>query len=265
MDRGSSARVDLLDGFSLRLEDGPRGGSDAVPRGVQRLVARLGLSHRPARTAIAGQLWPDVPEAHAHGSLRSALWRVQRLAPGLVQVSGDSLSLADDVKVDVRELVGWARRVFDPRVRLDEMSALDLPLRGELLPGWYDDWVLLERERLRQIHMHALEALADRFADAGRYGEAVQAAHAAVAVEPLRESAHRLVVRVHLAEGNVVEAMAAFESFQAMLAEELGVAPTQRMRELVGRFPRSRRHPAAPAATSSRWPAGPAHRSPGRA
>ena len=86
--------------------------------------------------------------------------------------------------------------------------------------------MLLERERVRQLRMHALEALAEKLAAAGRYGEAVQAAYAAVVAEPLRESAHRAVVRVHLVEGNVAEAVRAYDSFRTMLAEELGVAPS---------------------------------------
>ena len=122
-----------------------------------------------------------------------------------MQVSGGTLSLARSVRVDVRELTEWAQRMLDPRSEADAATVPDVGLRGELLPGWYDDWVLLERERLRQLRMHALEALAEKLADAGRYGEAVQAAYAAVVAEPLRESAHRAVVRVHLVEGNLAE------------------------------------------------------------
>jgi DNA-binding SARP family transcriptional activator len=233
MDQATVTRVDLLDGFSLEFTHGCAKGRDILPRGVQRLVARLSLSTRPARTAIAGQLWPDVPEAHAHGSLRSALWRLHKIAPGLIDASGDSLSLAAAVRVDVRELTDWARRITDPGTRLEEISTAEECLRGELLPGWYDDWVLLERERLRQLRMHALEALAGRLSAAGRYGEAVQAAYAAVHAEPLRESAHRAVVRVHLAEGNVVEAVRAYRAFRRLLAHELGCEPTRQMRNLL--------------------------------
>ena len=118
---------------------------------------------------------------------------------------------------------------------------------AELLPGWYDEWVLLERERLCQLRMHALEAWAGKLAAAGRYGEAIQAACAAVGVEPLRESAHRALVRVHLAEGNVAEAVRAYESFRALLAAELGVEPTAQMDALVCRF---RRSAAAPLITT---------------
>jgi DNA-binding SARP family transcriptional activator len=227
-------RVSLLDGFFVHLGDGAgRGPVHDLPRGVQRLVAHVCLSGRPPRATIAGHLWPDVPEEHAHGSLRSALWRLHRVAPGLLHASGSVLTLAEGVRVDVQELGNWARRVADPACCLADVDTPDLGLRGELLPGWYDDWVLLERERLRQLRMHALEEVAARLAAAGRYGDALQAAYAAVNSEPLRESAHRTVVRVHLEEGNAAEALRAYDQFRVLLAEELGVRPSQHMTRLV--------------------------------
>jgi DNA-binding SARP family transcriptional activator len=148
-------------------------------------------------------------------------------------VSGGSLGLAADVRVDVRELGDWARRVRDPQVGINEVDMPDTGLRGQLLPGWYDDWVLLERERLHQLRMHAFEAVAKRLTAAGRHGEALEAAYATVRAEPLRESAHRTVVRVHLAEGNVVEALRAYEQFRTLLDDELGVVPSAQMVQLV--------------------------------
>jgi DNA-binding SARP family transcriptional activator len=235
MDLASTTRVALLDGFSVEVGAGRPGAAvDDLPRGVQRLVAHLSLAGHPARGAIAGSLWPDVPEEHAHGSLRSALWRLQKVVPGLVEVSGGALGLASDVRVDVRELTAWAHSVLDPASGAEDLVAPDIALQGELLPGWYDDWVLLERERLRQLRMHALEVLADRLVCAGRHGEAIQAAYAAVRAEPLRESTHRVLIRAHLAEGNVAEAMRAHDSFCRLLADELGVCPTGQMQELIG-------------------------------
>ncbi|MBM7809041.1 DNA-binding SARP family transcriptional activator [Geodermatophilus bullaregiensis] len=232
-----NARVSLLDGFRVSVDDARAETTvGGLPHGVQRLIAHLGLSGRPARGAVAGQLWPEVPESHAHGSLRSALWRVQKAVPGLVDVSGGAVALARGVRVDVRELVDWARAVLDPGTRVERIATPAAALAGELLPGWYDDWVLLERERLRQLRMHALEVLADRLVLAGRYGEAVQAAYEAARDEPLRESAHRAIVRVHLAEGNLAEAMRAYTTFRDALARELGVPPTRQMEDLVSRW-----------------------------
>jgi DNA-binding SARP family transcriptional activator len=235
--------VTLLDGFEIHLggRDRPMT-SDRLPRGVQRLVARLCMSGRPPRSAVAGQLWPDVPESHAHASLRSALWRLQKAAPGLVEVSAGCLALADGVRVDVQELGEWARAVRDPDVPPEDFVVPDAALLGELLPGWYDDWVLLERERLRQVRMHALEQVAARLAAAGRYGEALDAAYAAVRAEPLRESAHRTIVRVHFAEGNVAEALRAHSQFRALLQDELGVQPSELMTRLLDGSPWARAH-----------------------
>ncbi len=235
-----TGRLVLLDGFSVR-HSAARHAETAVdlPHGAQRLVAYLGLARQPARSAVAGALWPEVSEALAHSSLRSALWRLQKAAPGMVEVSRGALALACGVRVDVRELTSWAREVLDPRTDAAAVPQLDVGRSGELLPGWYDDWVLLEREGLRQLRMHACEALADKLSRAGRYGEAVQAAHTAVRAEPLRESAHRTLVRIHLAEGNLTEALRAYESFRTLLLGELGVEPTGSMQSLVSRFRRS--------------------------
>jgi pentatricopeptide repeat protein len=234
VDVSPAARVSLLDGFRLQL--GGRGASrdvDDLPRGVQRLIAHVGLAGKRARTSVAGNLWPDVSEPHAQGSLRSTLWRLHQLAPGLIATCSGYLALAEGVDVDVRELGRWARRAVDRSVDIEDVGVPDTGLRGDLLPGWYDDWVLLERERLRQLRMHSLEIVATRLSSAGRHGEAVEAAYAAVRAEPLRESTYRILIRIHLAEGNVVEALRVFDHFQALLAEELGVSPTPQMTDLV--------------------------------
>jgi DNA-binding SARP family transcriptional activator len=227
-------RVSLLDGFTVRLGGaGPPPDVGQLPRGVQRLVASLCLAGRPARTAIAGQLWPDLPEDHAQGSLRSALWRLQKSAPGLVECSGGALSLASAVQVDVREFREWARRVLDPRT---DVGTLPSPLDwfpGELLPGWYDDWVLFERERLHQLRLHALEAASAVLLRMGLLPDALQAALEAVRGEPLRETSNAVLISVYLAEGNVVDALRQYDVFRALLDRELGVAPSPRLERLL--------------------------------
>jgi DNA-binding SARP family transcriptional activator len=233
-------RVTLLGGF--RLVAGAAGVAE-LPRGVQRLIAYLALSYHPPRAAIAGQLWPDVSEHQAQGSLRSALWRVQRVAPGLIQTSGGALALAGHVGVDVRETVDWANGVLNAH-----HEGVDAPPQGtlaeELLPGWYDDWVQVHRESFRQLRMYAMEAHADRLGRQGRHAEAVQALYAVIRTEPLRESAHRTLVRLHVADGNVVEAVRAYESFRRLLGEDMGIPPSARMQALVaglgaGKLPRA--------------------------
>ncbi|SDX30389.1 DNA-binding transcriptional activator of the SARP family [Geodermatophilus africanus] len=227
-------RVGLLDGF--RIETACPGRTvrrDVVPPAVQRLVACVCFAGRPGRSAVAGQLWGDVSEDQAQASLRSALWRLGRLAPGLLDTAGGALALAPGVRADVRELADWAATVRDPRTPLDDLTLPRPDLDGDLLPGWHDDWVLIERERLRQLRLYALETLGARLAAAGRPAEAVEAALAAVRSEPLRESAHRLLVRVHLAEGDVAAAVRTYRHFRTMLRDELGLDPSDRFTRLV--------------------------------
>ena len=184
-----------------------------------------------------GVLWGDSTETRASGSLRSALWKLRTARPGIVWNRGGSLGLAPPVQVDVRSTTALARAAVTGSFAEETVAGLLEPRFGrELLPGWYDDWVLIERERHRQLSLHALESLCDHLTAAGRYGAAVQAALAAVGLEPLRESAHRALVRAHLAEGNLWEAITGYRRYEGIAARELGVEPSPMMRSLLDRI-----------------------------
>jgi DNA-binding SARP family transcriptional activator len=232
--RGAPAlALSLLGSFELRAGDQALG----VPASSQRLVALLALRGGTAqRPHVAGTLWPDASERQAHGSLRSALWRLRGTGGDVVEADQVSLRLAPDVAVDLRIAEALARRLLDrsrPPADADlGLASVDL-LSADLLPDWYDDWALLETESWRQLRLHGLEALAGHLADAGRYGEALLAAMAAVRAEPLRESGHAAVIRVHLAEGNHGEARRQFGQYRRLLDTELGLEPTPRLQELL--------------------------------
>jgi DNA-binding SARP family transcriptional activator len=222
-------RLALLDAFELRLD----GDAVALPPSAQRLLALLALHERPLlRPYVAGLLWLETPDERASANLRSSLWRLNRPGPRLVEATNMQLRLDPTVHVDVRDTVAVAQQLLaqpdgEP-VELDPST-----LTGELLPDWYDDWVLLERERLRQLSLHALEALGGRLLAAGLLGRALEAALAAIAMEPLRESAHRLLIKIHLAEGNASEAIRQLELCRTLLQEQLGLAPSAQLEELV--------------------------------
>lgn len=228
------ATVRLIDGFQLTCD----GHDTDLPVSGQRVLAYLGIYGYPTRTQLAGVLWPDARDERSQANLRSALWRLQRSCPYLVQAHHGQLSLPPHVRVDVADLVSWARQVLAPHSEIVEIDSLPTTLRGELLPGWYDDWVLIERERVRQLRLHALEMLADRLCSLGRHGSALEVAYAALRCEPLRESAHRTVIKVHLAEGNAVDAVRQYENFRQMLNIELGARPSKLMAALVRGLPR---------------------------
>jgi DNA-binding SARP family transcriptional activator len=205
-----------------------------VQRSGQRLLALLALQERPLeRLWVAGTLWMDASEERAGASLRSALWRLPQ--PGgtpMVESSVTHLRLARDIDVDLHDLSARIERLEQASTAIDDRTGSSA-LTRDLLPDWYEDWVVLERERFRQLRLHALEALCARLTEAGRFGAAVQAGLAAVSGEPLRESAHRTLIRAHLAEGNPGEAVRQFHLYRRLLADELAVEPSAAIRGLV--------------------------------
>jgi DNA-binding SARP family transcriptional activator len=223
-------RLSLLNGF--RCVSGAS--VISLPEGSQRLLVLLSLLAHPAgRAELAGTLWPEATEQRAHGSLRSGLWRLGD-ARGTIVSEGEVLALAPDVSVDFWESTRLARALFGNQESSGFHPASAIAtLSSELLPGWYDDWVLLEAERWRQLRLHGLEALSRRLIGEGRFGEALEAAMAAVRAEPLRESAHIAAITVHLAEGNSSEAILEFERYRHLIQAELHLEPTESITGLV--------------------------------
>jgi DNA-binding SARP family transcriptional activator len=233
MARGTSLRLTLMGRFALW-----RGTQEiAVAASGQRLIALLALRDSPVgRMHVAGTLWPDYPTERSLAVLRTTLWRVNQSGEQLVVATPSLLSLGTGLEVDVQDLVAFAGRLTDTTLplRMADMDQVGIAnLVGDLLPDWYDDWVQDEREGLRQIRLHALENLARRLSAVGRHSDAIHAALAAIRLEPLRESAHRTLIEMHLAEGNRSEAHRQFHRCRRLLREELGVEPSDSMRLLI--------------------------------
>ncbi|MFK0019849.1 BTAD domain-containing putative transcriptional regulator [Streptomyces sp. NPDC090798] len=228
----SSPELRLLGHFRLECDAEPV----ELCHNGQRLLAFVALRRRVSRTVLAGTLWPEVTEDHARGSLRTTLWKLPRGRQPLIRCCGDSLVTADTLDIDVHVFTETALSVVQgcgppPTTRLPQGL-----LRGEdLLQGWGEEWVLLERERLRQLRLHALDVLAETFVQVGKPALALEAAWASVRTEPLRESAHRAAVSAHLAEGNLIEAVRHYRSFQRLLWEELGVEPSPQFARMLAR------------------------------
>jgi DNA-binding SARP family transcriptional activator len=226
-------------GSSIHLFGGPYvvvdGAKKQVPEGSKRLLAFVALRRgRVERRHAAGTLWPVGDDGRAAGNLRSALWRLRGADIEIMQCDKWSLRLADEVSVDVQLVTEWADRVIGDRA--DQLDLAVSPARLDaldLLPGWYDDWAILERERLRQRVLHALEALSRCLVRLGRYADAVESALAAIAAEPLRESAQRVLIEAHLGEGNWVEAHRGFVGYRDLLRRELGVSPSHELASFV--------------------------------
>ena len=201
---------------------------------TRRLVALLAVEDLVSRGDIAARLYDSVPMAKAVGNLRTALWRLHADAPGIVQSHGDTLGLADSVTtVDVHDARAWFQwsahagaEVKDPPARADQ----------ELLPGWGDQWLIEHRERLRLQQVQAWEQQALRLLLMGRLAEACECAQVAISLDPLRETATRLFIDAALRQGNAVEALVRYRSFEERLRREGCGRPGPAIAALVARI-----------------------------
>ncbi|MFD1831386.1 BTAD domain-containing putative transcriptional regulator [Streptomyces desertarenae] len=229
------ARLALLGRFHLEV----RSRKVVISPSVQRLLALLALHPEGVtRPFVASALWPDLPDRRAGASLRSTLWRLTRSSgrDGLVDAGDSCLALAPTVGVDLHEAERHAASLVSPH----DSGPAPLPalaeLSEDLLPDWTEDWLLVAREHFRQTRLHALEAVSRHLRDGGQLAAAMETAMTAVEAEPLRESAHRHVVGVHLAEGNVAEALRHYDFFRRMIRSELGLGPSAGFRRLMAPY-----------------------------
>ena len=199
-----------------------------------RLLAALALFGRRARPFLGGLLWPRCTEARALGSLRAAVFAVQHQVPGALTADGHDLALSTALAVDVHGLrarLAAAAGAEDPTaVDAAELATAGVP---PLLPGWYDDWVLAEQERMRSLYVHAAEHTASLCLAHGDPSGAATLAEAVREADPLRESAVRLLVRSHLALGNPAAALRDFRRYCTVAAAETGTTPSDELVRLV--------------------------------
>jgi DNA-binding SARP family transcriptional activator len=221
----------VLGGFQLL-----RGGQPVdVPGAARQLLAFLATAQTSSgqRAHVAGSIWPEIPEERALGRLRTALWQLSRAGLAPLDHDRQSVRLASAVRVDLDEAKDVARRLIRAGEDASPADCRCRLLYRDILPDWYDDWLVMARERHLDPRLHALEIACERLAALGWYGEATQAGLAAVAAEPLRESSHRSLIRAYLAEGNAIVALRQFERFQEHARRELGADPSEQMASLV--------------------------------
>ncbi|MFF2274503.1 BTAD domain-containing putative transcriptional regulator [Agromyces sp. NPDC058126] len=185
---------------------------------ARRVMAFLALHDEPvSRPTAAGRLWPDIVDSQARSNLRRSLWQVPQ---SWVRSVGDELSL--DAVVDYPD----ARRIAAAALQgapLD-LGAIEL-LSEDLLPGWHEEWVIPAQNSFRMLRVQALEAACRSMTASGDHALATQAGMAALAGEPLSESAAEALISAYLSQGNRYAAARCFHEFCIVLREELQVEP----------------------------------------
>lgn len=218
----SPTSVTLMGGFRLLNGDEPA----RLPLQAQRAVALIALSRSPAtRHDIAERLWPFMEPARAQSNLRTAFWRVRKVAPHSLESDRDQVRLATSVRVDYHRLFETGNWPESPPASDRPKETVSL-LCQELLPGWDEEWLVVERERSRQLRMRRLETLSRGFLASGDFSAAIEAAYCSIEIEPLRESAHLALIEAHLAEGNRAEAVRQVERLESVMRRELELPPS---------------------------------------
>jgi DNA-binding SARP family transcriptional activator len=229
MANGTAARLKMLPAFDLILDGTPM----SLPVRAQRLIALLAVGEGAMpRSVAAERLWPDVVNARAFSSLRATLWGLARAPWSPVIVDGEILMLDRAVESDLNCARALATVVLDGTAAQVEVDCVQR-LSCDLLPSWSDEWLTVERERYRQLRLHALDRLCVMNAEQGHFASAIMAGLVSVSSDPTRESAHRALMRAHLLEGNPSEAIRQYHAYVRIVRSELGIGASARMERLL--------------------------------
>ena len=228
--------------------------SDKVRALLAYLAVEAAQPHR--RETLAGLLWPDSPERSARQSLSQALTNLRHLLGErgaarpylLTTYQTVQFNPNNDYQFDVQSLLDLLAAVEDHqhasvevcRRCLERLEAAVALYRGEFLAGFsipdsppFEEWLLLERERLHRLVIAALDHLVKGYSQSQRYDQALSYAWQTVALDPWREEAQRHVMRLLALSGRRSEALAQYESCRQMLQAELGAEPAAETQRLV--------------------------------
>lgn len=230
----SRLELSLIPRFDLRCDGSPV----VLGRAPEQLIAFLALNPGPARREqVCATLWPAADGPHAAGGLRTALWRLRTV--GVVRSSRTHIWLSRELVVDVHQVNDLVRRSLEStptgRALAREAESL-LAVAGGILTDYTADWVIEEREWFRQTWLQEMDRIGELLIDAGECSLAIRLALATARAEPLRESSHRLLVKAHANQGNLVEAMRAYRRYAVRLHRELNLQPSRLMRDLMACF-----------------------------
>jgi len=233
----ASLTLTMLGGFELQTGAGRR--LTFPTKKAQALLAYLALRpDRPcSRETLTALLWGDTRDAQARQSLRQAVYHIRQAlgddGPSIV-IAGEAVTLrATALEVDAL--------MFEQRVRQATPESLHAALalyRGDLLEGLaikeapFDEWLLVERERLRELALEALARSVSHYTKSGDNERAIQAALRLLALDPLQEPAHRALMRLYAREGRRADALRQYQSCVGILQKELSVEPEPETQQL---------------------------------
>jgi len=205
-------QIRLLGQFDVRV-DGKR---VTIPtRAAQSLLAYLVLTAGTAqrRERLAGMLWPEISEENARKNLRQELWRIRK-AISVQQPMGSDYLIADDLTLKFnRESEYWLDVAQMERPGLDLQSLIaNLSLyQGELLPGFYDEWITLERERIQAVFDARMEQLLEQLITAERWIAVQERGERWLSLSGVREPAYRALMLASGVRGDMAKVSSLYQ------------------------------------------------------
>ena len=228
-------KIYLLGQFKLDVDDQP---IELSSRPAQSLLAYLalnaGVAHR--RERLASLLWPEANETNARSYLRQALWRIRKT------LEGKSLSAEDYLQVSDISLTFNAQSDYwlDVQIMLEtpESHSVETLIEsvrlyhGELLPGFYDEWVVLERDRLEAAYHHKMNLLLERLIQSEQWDEAIFWSEEWIKLGHAPEPAFRALMQAHTGLGDLGMVTAAYQRCAESLKRELNLEPSAETKQL---------------------------------
>jgi len=239
----SRLSIQLFGKFCVRRNEQVLEDFDA--RKVQELFCYLLLhrDHSLPRETLASLLWPDTTTIQSKKNLRQALWQLQSALGSQTEPNNERVLLVDpewvqlnaeaDIWLDValfEQTYHLVQRV--PGQELESQAAQKLLeavqlYQGALLEGWYQDWCLLERERLQSLYLAMLDKLMSYYEGQLDYETSVLYGMRIMCYDRGRERTHQRLMRLYYLLGDRAEALRQYERCAAALDEELGVQPSK--------------------------------------
>ena len=253
--------IQLLGQFSVRRDDQL---IEIGSRPAQSLLAYLVLNPNVAhrRERLAGLLWPDSSDANARRNLRQTLWQIRRAlnlaasgSTGLEDahpagehidstksdasasdaatlIAADDLTIMFNRPADFSLDTALIAQELDARASADDLIGMLNAYGGELLPGFYDDWVVLERERAYMQFERKMSALLDRLIEARRWDEVLHWGERWIVLGGTPEPAYRALMIAYAALGDAAKGAETYRRCAEALQRELGVEPSQQTQAL---------------------------------
>jgi predicted ATPase/DNA-binding SARP family transcriptional activator len=229
-------KVCLLGRFDVKSDGKPVA---ITSRPAQSLFAFLllsaGTAHR--REKLAGLLWPDSLEETARSNLRSALWKIRKALPSSATVESlfaDDLTIAFNAAAEYWLDAAELEKVSENASADELMTTLSL-YHGELLPGFYDEWVVLEREHLSAVFEHHMARLMSVLENEHRWLDIFDWSESWIKLGQKPELAYRALMSAHAARGDMSKVAATYERCVKSL-KEFGVEPSEQTKELYKRL-----------------------------